>query len=304
MTQKHHIIVVVGPTAIGKTKLAIDLAQYWACNIISADSRQFYREMAIGTAVPSKDELGAAPHYLIQHKSISDNYTVGDFEREALALIEDFSNKNNKTVVVGGSGLYVNALLYGLDEFPEVPAAIRNQLNQEVKKNGLNWLQQELQKVDPDYYKEVDQMNPQRMIRALEIHRASGIPFSTLRMAQPKQRPFNFTLIGLYAPRPEIYNRINIRVDQMMAQGLEKEAKDLYPFRSLNALNTVGYKEMFDYFDNKTTLQQAIEMIKQNTRRFSKRQMTWFKKNPQIKWFERESTLEEIIKFVEDISTT
>jgi tRNA dimethylallyltransferase len=304
MEKTHQIIVIVGPTAIGKTKLSIDLAQHWGCNIISADSRQFYKEMAIGTAVPSAEELSAAPHHLIQHKSIHNNYTVGDFEREALDLIEEFSKTHSKTIVVGGSGLYVNALLYGLDEFPQVPEHIRSEINLEFDKNGIGWLQEALKKVDPVYYNQVDNMNPQRMIRALEVYRASGIAFSTLRMSKPKHRPFNYSIIGLTAPRPKIYERINLRVEQMMADGLVEEARTLYVFRALNALQTVGYKELFEYFDNKISLEQATEMIKQNTRRFSKRQMTWFKKNQETHWFTLEHSAQEIINHIQTNAAT
>jgi len=299
MEKAHEIIVVVGPTAIGKTKLAIDLAQYWRCNIISADSRQFYKEMSIGTAVPDIQELSAAPHFLIQHKSIFDNYTVGDFEREALNLIEKFSKNHQRTVVVGGSGLYINALLYGLDDFPEVHKAIREELNQELVHHGIGPLQEELERVDPDYYAQVDIMNPQRVIRALEIYRSSGIPFSHLRTSSKKQRPFRFKLVGITATREEIYERINTRVDQMINLGLTHEVEALIPHKNLNALQTVGYKELFDYFENKLSLNQAIDLIKQNTRRFSKRQMTWFQKNKDIKWFERKSIMEEIVDFIE-----
>lgn len=299
MENPHEIIVVLGPTAIGKTKLAIELAQYWHCNIISADSRQFYKEMSIGTAVPNDQELRDAPHFLIQHKSIHDDYTVGDFEREALSLIEKFSKKHKRTVVVGGSGLYINALLYGLDDFPEVPKIIREQLNQELINHGIGPLQDELKRVDPNYFEQVDLMNPQRVIRALEIYRSSGIPFSHLRKASTKPRPFKTTLIGITAPREEIYERINERVDQMINLGLEKEAEALVPYKHFNALQTVGYKELFDYFDNKVSFEEATDLIKQNTRRFSKRQMTWFKKNHDIKWFKRESLPQEIIDFIE-----
>lgn len=299
MEKVHEVIVIVGPTAIGKTKLAIDLAQYWTCNIISADSRQFYKEMSLGTAVPDNRELSAAPHFLIQHKSIFDDYTVGDFEREALSLIEKFSKNHKRTVVVGGSGLYINALLYGLDDFPEVPKAIREELNQELVHYGIGALQEELKRVDPKYYAQVDLMNPQRVIRALEIYRSSGIPFSDLRKSSTKQRPFRFTLVGITAHREEIYERINKRVDQMINLGLTQEVESLIPHKNLNALQTVGYKELFDYFENKLSLAQAVDLIKQNTRRFSKRQMTWFKKNQDIKWFKRERPLEEIVDFIE-----
>ncbi len=299
MKQPHQIIVIVGPTAIGKTKLAIELACHYRCNIISADSRQFYKEMTIGTAVPDEEELSAAPHFLIQHKSIHENYTVGDFEREALTLIDEFSAKTNKTIVVGGSGLYINALLYGLDEFPQVPEVIRTELNEMVKDRGIQWLQSELNRVDPDYYSQVDSRNPQRMIRALEIFRASGLTFSSLRRAKNKQRPFSFQIIGLTAPRPIIYERINLRVDKMLEEGLIDEAKKLWPHKKLNALNTVGYKELFNFFEHKIDLVQATELIKQNTRRFSKRQMTWFKKNRDIKWLAYDNALEESIRYIQ-----
>ena len=299
MNNAHQIIVVVGPTAIGKTKLAIELSRYWDCNIISADSRQYYKEMYLGTAVPSDTELKSAPHFLIQHKSIQDSYTVGDFEREALALIADFSKTKQKTIVVGGSGLYINALLYGLNDFPEVPKTLRAELNQKFKDLGLNWLQQELKRLDPDYYNQVDLMNPQRIIRALEVCISSGVPFSSWQTTSIKQRPFKFVIIGITAPRSEVYQRINLRVDQMIENGLIEEARQLWPYRELNALNTVGYKELFEYFDKKIELDQAIDLIKQNTRRFAKRQMTWFKKNQDIQWFESESELEKINEYID-----
>ena len=299
MNDPHHIIAVIGPTAIGKTKLAIELAGRFQSNIISADSRQFFKEMTIGTAVPSQNELKAAPHHFIQHKSIHDSYSVGDFEREALSAIDEFSKNTKITILVGGSGLYINALLYGLDEFPEVPEKIRSELNAQYQKFGIAWLQEKLKQVDPEYYEVVDTMNPQRMIRALEVFQASKVPFSRWRSKTKKQRPFTFQLIGLQAQRPYIYERINQRVDEMVKNGLIQEAQKLHQHKALNALQTVGYRELFEAFEDKISLDQAVEMIKQNTRRFAKRQMTWFKKNSEIKWFDHDVPLNQILDSIQ-----
>ena len=299
MNDPHHIIAVIGPTAIGKTKLAIELAGRFQSNIISADSRQFFKEMTIGTAVPSQNELKAAPHHFIQHRSIHDTYSVGDFEREALSVISEFAKNKKITILVGGSGLYINALLYGLDEFPEVPEKIRTELNMQYQKLGIAWLQKELKQVDPEYYEVVDSMNPQRMIRALEVFQASEVPFSRWRTKTKKLRPFTFQLIGLQAQRPHIYERINQRVDEMVKNGLIQEAQKLHQYKALNALQTVGYRELFEAFEDKISLDQAVEMIKQNTRRFAKRQMTWFKKNPEIKWFDHDVPLNQILDSIQ-----
>lgn len=299
MNDPHHIIAVIGPTAIGKTKLAIELAGRFQSNIISADSRQFFKEMTIGTAVPSQNELKAAPHHFIQHKSIHDTYSVGDFEREALSVISEFAKNKKITILVGGSGLYINALLYGLDEFPEVPEKIRTELNMQYQKLGIAWLQKELKQVDPEYYEVVDSMNPQRMIRALEVFQASEVPFSRWRTKTKKLRPFTFQLIGLQAQRPHIYERINQRVDEMVKNGLIQEAQKLHQHKALNALQTVGYRELFEAFEDKISLNQALEMIKQNTRRFAKRQMTWFKKNPEIKWFDHDVPFNQILDSIQ-----
>lgn len=292
------LITVVGPTAIGKTALAIQIASYFSTEIISADSRQFYKEMCIGTAVPSSEELLAVPHHFIQNKSIQDEYSVGDFEVEALAKLDQLFKKHSVVVMVGGSGLYVDAVLKGLDQFPKIAPEIRAMLNEEYATTGIIPLQQELQQVDPAYYKEVDIQNHHRLIRALEIHRGTGTPYSSFLNHTPKERNFNSLLIGLTAEREVIYDRINQRVDIMIADGLKSEAKSLLSHKKLNALQTVGYRELFQYFDGTWDLDVAVSEIKKNTRRFSKRQLTWFNKNESITWFDYRTAASDVIRFV------
>lgn len=295
---KSLLICIVGPTAIGKTALSVELAKAFNTEIISADSRQFFKEMTIGTAVPSKEELSQAPHHFIQNKSISENYSVGDFERDTIALLKILFKKYNIVIMVGGSGMYVDAVVNGLDNFPEVPKVVRKQLKAEFENNGIEILQEELKKVDPKYFEEVDINNHQRVIRALEVCRASGKPFSSFRKKKKTQRDFETLYIGLQAERAIVYERINKRVDIMIKDGLVKEAEKLKEFKDLNALQTVGYRELFDYFEGKLILEDAISEIKKNTRRFSKRQNTWFKKNPNIHWFNFETNPSEIIDFI------
>jgi len=280
------LICVVGATAIGKTQLAIELAKAFDTEIISADSRQFFKEMCIGTAVPSKEELEQVPHHFIQNKSIHDHYSVGDFEREVLEILKDLFKKHPVVIMVGGSGLYVDAITKGLDDFPEVSESIRETLNKEYEAIGIGPLQEELKEKDPIYFKEVDIYNPQRVIRALEVIRSSGKRFSSFRKQKHVVRPFDSLYIGLTAPRELVYERINRRVDLMMEQGLLEEVESLLPYKDYNALQTVGYRELFDYFEGHLTLQDAVEAIKRNTRRFAKRQQTWYRKNPQIQWFD------------------
>jgi tRNA dimethylallyltransferase len=293
------LISIVGPTAIGKTALSLKLAQHFNTDIISADSRQFYKEMNIGTAVPSADELKAANHYFIQHKSIQDDYTVGDFEREAVSTISKIHNSNLKAIMVGGSGLYVKAVTKGLDHFPEVDKNIRVELNQIHETDGLLALQQQLKTLDPKAYNTITIDNPQRIIRALEICIGTGKPYSSFLTHKEKQRKFKTVSIGLYADRSIIYNRINERVDIMIKNGLVDEVKSLLPFKKLNALNTVGYKEIFQYLEGHCTLEFAISEIKKNTRRFAKRQLTWFRKDASIKWFDYKSDLNDILQYIE-----
>ncbi|MDT0539968.1 tRNA (adenosine(37)-N6)-dimethylallyltransferase MiaA [Croceitalea sp. P059] len=287
------LIAVIGPTAIGKTDLAIRLANHFQTEILSADSRQFYKEMTIGTAVPSHRELKIAHHHFIQHKSIFDTYSVGDFEKEAILKLDHIFKEKNIAILVGGSGLYIDAVVKGLDSFPPVPIQIREELIQLEKEKGLSYLQNELKKKDPFYFKQVDIENPHRVIRALEICRVSGQPYSSFLNQKRKERIFRTIYVGIKAERELIYERINRRVDVMMENGLLNEAKDLYKHKSLNALQTVGYKELFAFFDGKEDLNFAVEEIKKNTRRFAKRQLTWNRKNNEIIWTD----------FDEDIST-
>ncbi|UAB81157.1 tRNA (adenosine(37)-N6)-dimethylallyltransferase MiaA [Marixanthomonas sp. SCSIO 43207] len=290
------LICVVGPTAIGKTKLAINIAQLFNTEIISADSRQFFKEMTIGTAVPSSQELDAAPHHFIQNKSIFETYSVGDFETEALETLKQLFKKKDVAVMVGGSGLYVDAVVKGLDSFPKVPKEIREALTLELEENGLASLQKELENKDAQYYKKVDHQNPHRVIRALEVIRVSGKPYSSFLNQKKKERFFDTLYVGLTAEREVIYSRINQRVDNMMDEGLLDEAKQLYKHRELNALQTVGYKELFKYLDGTVELEVAVSEIKKNTRRFAKRQNTWFKKNPAIHWFNYTTSAEKIVQ--------
>ncbi|MDY8138257.1 tRNA (adenosine(37)-N6)-dimethylallyltransferase MiaA [Aquimarina sp. 2201CG5-10] len=293
------LIVIVGPTAIGKTSLSIKLANHFNCEIISADSRQFYKEMSIGTAVPTPEEISQATHHCIQHKSIEDTYTVGDFEKESLELLNTLFEQNNYAILVGGSGLYVDAVTKGLDYFPETDAQVRQQLQEEFNVNGIEGLQEQLRVLDPEHYKKVDLQNPHRVIRALEVCISSEQPYSSFLTKSSKNRPFNIIKVGITADRQIIYDRINQRVDIMVNQGLIEEAKNLYPYRSLNALNTVGYKELFNHFNNDWELDFAISEIKKNTRRFAKRQLTWFRKDTEISWFDYQEELEFIILYIE-----
>lgn len=293
-----YLISIGGPTAIGKTKLAIALAQYFKTEIISADSRQFFKEMKIGTAVPTDEELQQAPHHFIQHKSIFENYSVGDFERETIKLIDNLFKINNIVVMVGGSGLYSNAVINGLDDFPEIPPQIRNTLNTDFQNFGISFLQQKLQQIDPEQYNRMDNQNPQRLIRALEVCLASGKPYSSFLNQTSKKRNFIPIEIALKADREIVYQRINQRVELMLHNGLLCEAQKLYPHKYLNALQTVGYRELFDFFDRKTNLREAIENIKMNTRRFAKRQFTWFNKNKNIQWFDYQEDINEIITYI------
>lgn len=294
-----YLIAIVGPTAIGKTSMGIELARHFNTEIISADSRQFYKEMQIGTAVPSKAELKAARHHFIQHISVEEDYSVGDFERDAIQRLQELFLKHDVVVMVGGSGLYIDAVVKGLDEFPEVDPQIRLNLKEELEQKGLETLQEELKTLDLEYYSEVDLQNPQRVIRALEICRGTGKPYSDFRKKNSKNRFFDTVYVGISAEREIIYDRINRRVDIMMQQGLLEEVKGLNDKRERNALNTVGYKEIFKYLDEQWDLETAVSEIKKNTRRFAKRQLTWFRKNEAINWFDAETPPQEIITAIQ-----
>ncbi|HZY38428.1 MAG TPA: tRNA (adenosine(37)-N6)-dimethylallyltransferase MiaA [Mucilaginibacter sp.] len=283
------LIVIAGPTASGKTAVAIELAKHYNTVVVSADSRQFYREMSIGTAKPGSDELAAAKHYFIDTLSISENYTVGDYEREALQLLNELYTTQDVVVLAGGSGLFIKAVCEGFDVFPNVKPGIREKLIEEFEANGIVPLQDKLKAADPVYYERVDLNNTQRVIRALEVFESSGKPYSSFRKSGVNERPFQIVKIGLGMKRDVLYDRINRRVDEMVKQGLVDEVRSLLPYRHLNALNTVGYSELFDYFDSKTDLETAITLIKQNTRRFAKRQMTWFNRDKDIFWVAADS---------------
>ena len=284
-----YLISIVGPTAIGKTALSIKLAQHFNTEIISADSRQFFKEMSIGTAVPSSSELAAAPHHFIQHKSVTSDYNVGTFEKDAVTCLNTLFQKHDIVIMVGGSGLYIKAVTEGLDDFPEIDASVRHKLNERLKNEGLESLQEQLKTFDPQAYKSIAIDNPHRVIRALEVSIGSGKPYTSFLGAKRSERPFKTISIGLSADREIIYDRINQRVDQMMADGLLDEVKQLENQKHLNALNTVGYKELFKYLNDEWELDFAISEIKKNTRRFAKRQLTWFKKDSSI----NESTLQK-----------
>ena len=291
----NYLISIVGPTAIGKTALSIKLAQYFNTEIISADSRQFYKEMQIGTAAPTPTELASAKHHFIHHKSIEDNYNVGSFEKDAIARLEQLFKTNNVVIMVGGSGLYVDAVTNGLDYFPDVDPKIRENLNKRLETNGLTSLQVKLKDLDIEAYSTIAIDNPHRVLRALEICLGSNQPYSSFLNKEKPKRNFKVITIGLSADREIIYDRINQRVNIMIDEGLLEEAKSLIPYQHLNSLNTVGYKELFNYFNKKWTLEFAISEIKKNSRRFAKRQLTWFKKNKSIIWFDYKANFENII---------
>ena len=293
-----YLILIAGPTAVGKTQLSLSIAEQYKTDIISCDSRQFYKEMCIGTAVPNADELSKIKHHFIQNLCIEDNYSIGKFERDAIAKIKALHKNKKVVVMVGGSGMYIDAVCKGLDDFPPVPDSIREELNLRHQNEGLDALKEELMKLDPDYHELVDSSNPHRIIRAIEVCMVSGKPFSSFRKQQAKKRNFKTVKIILNREREELYSRINKRVDAMMTEGLLEEVKTLYDYKDCNALQTVGYKELFAYFDGEWDLETAIEEIKKNTRRYAKRQMTWFRRDTQNVFFNPDKT-SEIIAFVE-----
>ncbi len=293
------LVSVVGPTGIGKTKMAIVLAQHFKTEILSADSRQFFREMTIGTAVPSPAELASVTHHFIQHKSILEKYSVGDFEQEAISFLDGFFKNHTFAILVGGSGLYVDAVTKGLDSFPKIDEKIRVRLNQRLSDDGLEALQGQLKQLDPEYYEIVDLENPHRVIRALEVCLGSGLPYTSFLEKEKPERGFRHISVGIKADREIIYNRINKRVDIMMEEGLLEEAKMLYQHKDLNALQTVGYRELFAHFEGKWDLDFAISEIKKNTRRFAKRQLTWYRKRKDILWVDYDLEIPRVIDLVE-----
>lgn len=300
----NYLITIIGPTAIGKTALSIQLARHFNCDIISCDSRQFFKEMTIGTAVPSETELAAAPHHFIQHISVFDPYTVGDFERDTIALLDKLFSDHNVQIMVGGSGLYVDAILKGFDDFPDIDPSVREKIRENYEKEGIGYLQKQLELLDPDYFGKINAenpqtlQNPQRMMRFVEVCIGSGQPYSSFLNQKKNTRNFIPIVIGLEAERDIMYNRINQRVDLMLEAGLLQEAERLYPNKTLNALQTVGYRELFSYFDGDYTLDFAVSEIKKNTRRFAKRQITWFKRTENAQWFDYNTPVNSIIEYV------
>ncbi|PRD52640.1 tRNA (adenosine(37)-N6)-dimethylallyltransferase MiaA [Sphingobacterium gobiense] len=287
-SNKKRLIVVVGPTAVGKTAMGIALAKHFKTEVVSADSRQFYKEMSIGTAKPDTTELATVKHHFIDSHTIEKEYSAGDFERDALSLLDTLFEKHDVVVMVGGSGLFVRAVCAGLDDLPKAPTVVRERLNSVFEREGLEPLQLRLKEVDPDYYSHADIQNPQRVIRALEVYEATGKPFSSYRVREIVERPFEIVTIGLNMERQKLYDRINLRVDMMLENGLVDEVRSLLPHRNKPALLTVGYAEIFDFIDGKITLEEAVSRIKQNSRRYAKRQITWFKKYGDTVWFDSE----------------
>ncbi|MGB0523046.1 MAG: tRNA (adenosine(37)-N6)-dimethylallyltransferase MiaA [Flammeovirgaceae bacterium] len=298
---KKIVLVIVGPTAVGKTDFCVQLAQRYGIEVVSADSRQFYKEMAIGTAKPSPEEIRGVPHYLIDHISIHEDYNVAKYEKDALTCLQNIFKKSNTALLTGGSGLFVKAICDGIDEMPPVKAGIREHLNQIHQHDGLAPLLEELAQADPDYYQKVDQQNHMRVIRALEVIRSTGKTFSSFRSGKKVTRSFEVIKVGLNRDREELYDRINRRMDLMLEMGLVEEAKALYPYKHLSALKTVGYQELFDFWDGKYDWDQAVELLKQNSRRYAKRQLTWFRKDQEIKWFHPQE-LEKVQAYLETIA--
>ena len=291
------LLLIVGPTGVGKTELSLRVAEHYHCPILNCDSRQVFRGIPIGTAAPTAKEQARVKHYFVATRELEEDYNAGQYERDALLLMDELFRTHDVLVMTGGSMLYADAVCKGLDDLPTVPTTIREQVQHGYDQNGLAWLQTEVQRLDPDYWKEVDQANPARLAHCIEICLTTGQPYSSLRTQTVKQRPFRIVKIGLDRPREELYTRINRRVEQMVAEGLVEEAQTVYPKRHLNSLQTVGYRELFAHFDGEYDLPRAIELIQQNTRHYAKRQLTWFRRDPQIHWlnanddYEKNSTI-------------
>lgn len=297
MNTTKKLFIILGPTASGKTALSIQLAKELNTEIISCDSRQFYKELKIGAAPPSKEQLQKTKHHFIQHLSIKDNYNTGQYEEDAIKKISSLFKTYDNLILVGGSGLYIDAICNGIDYIPQTPQKIRDRINNEFTEKGITWLQEKVKKIDIDFYQLSDTSNPQRLKRCLEVYQNTGEKLSSFYKKEKIKRDFKIIKIGISIEREKLYNRINQRVDQMIKNGLIDEAKKLFQYQKLNALKTVGYKELFDFFDNKTDLETAVEEIKKNSRRLAKRQITWFKRDKQINWFMINKE-DEIIKFI------
>ena len=297
MSSAKTLIVITGPTAVGKTALCLDIAQHFGISIINADSRQIYKELKIGTASPTPEQLAKVKHYFVGSLSLNDYYSASLFEQQTMEILEREFAKSDYALMAGGSMMYIDAVCDGIDDIPTVDDETRETLKARLASEGLEVLVQELKRLDPEYYEIVDKQNPRRVVHGLEICLMTGKTYTSFRKREKKQRPFNILKIGLNREREELYNRINQRVDQMMAEGLLDEAKNLYPMRHMNALNTVGYKEMFAYLDGTWTLEEAVERIKGNTRRYARKQLTWYKKDEQIRWF-HPNEKEKIISYI------
>lgn len=296
-----HLITIIGPTAIGKTTLAIKIANYFKTEIVSADSRQFYKEMNIGTAKPSTSELNSIKHHLINNKSVNDNYNIYDYEKDALKSIESIFNKKDIAILVGGSGLYINTVLYGLDEIPGISAEVRNSLYLDLELKGIKKLQEKLKLLDPSSYRSIDINNPRRLIRALEVSISTGKSYSSFLKKKKKKRDFNIIVLGMNQERLDLYKKINTRVDNMVENGLINEVKELYTLKGLNTLNTIGYSEVFNYIEDKYSLDECINEIKKNTRRYAKRQLTWFKSIDRVEWITPNYNFEEVIAYIKNL---
>lgn len=294
------LFVLLGPTGVGKTQTSLSLASLLNCPILSSDSRQIFKELSIGTAVPTESELNAAKHYFIQTHSIFDKYSAGEYEQDVLNVLDSLFLNNPFALLVGGSMMYIDAVCHGMDKIPAVDQTTRTYWQNQLAAFGLEFIQQKLLELDPVHYQEVDLQNPKRILHALEVCTVAGIPFSSLRTGTKKDRPFRVVKLGLNRPRAELYQRINQRVDQMMSLGLLEEAKPFFKFRELNSLNTVGYKELFGYLAGESTFEEAVDLIKRNTRHYAKRQLTWFRRDESIHWFHPDQQ-DDILKFVKSI---
>ncbi|MDI9878322.1 tRNA (adenosine(37)-N6)-dimethylallyltransferase MiaA [Flectobacillus longus] len=295
-----YLIIIAGPTAVGKTDLCVRLAKHFDTEVVSADSRQFYQELAIGTAKPTSEEMQGVKHHFIDSHSIADYYSVGDYERDCLAVLEEIFTRKDVAILTGGSGMFIKIVTDGLDEMPEADLELRESLMKRLETEGLESLSAQLRELDPVYFEEVDQQNPQRIVRALEVCLATGQPFSAFRKKQKKERPFECIRIALERPREELYARIDLRMDLMLAQGLEEEARSALPYREHYALKTVGYKEIYEHWDGQYDRDEMVRLLKRNTRRYAKRQLTWFRNQDDFQWFDPKQEA-EIVKYIENV---
>lgn len=295
------LLILLGPTGVGKTELSLRLAEQLHCPIVSCDSRQIYRDIPIGTAAPTPEEQARVPHYFIGTHALTEDYNAGQYERDAVALLEQLFCCHDTVVMTGGSMLYIDAVCRGLDDIPEVPAEVRTQVREAYEEKGLTWLQEQVSLLDPAYWQQVDRLNPQRLLHCLELCLATGQAYSTLRRGTVKQRPWRTLKVGLDRPREQLYDRINRRVEQMMAEGLEAEARRVYPLRHYNSLQTVGYREMFAYLDGDYDLMRAVQLIQQNSRHYAKRQLTWFRRDTDIHWLDAQLDYEQNIHIIDTL---